>query len=99
MASGAKGVSALNQKDAVYEGRFDPEVLKKCFDVYDLDKSGKLDMDKLRHLLAVFGTVVDDRVLETMLIIADADGDGIVDYEDFNTLFKQPQEVFAKVKQ
>ncbi|KAF4709836.1 hypothetical protein FOZ62_008003 [Perkinsus olseni] len=76
--------------------KFDIERLKKAFDACDLDLSGVLTKDKIRHVLALLGKVVDESILDTMLEMADCDGDGQVTWDDFATLFRNPAKALER---
>ena len=62
--------------------------LKEMFDLYDEDGSGGIDQFELRALMAQLGVDLSDNELAAMMLEADDDGSGDVDYEEFLSLFK-----------
>ena len=57
--------------------------LKKAFDVMDANKDGVVTKDELRTLLKGLGEEVTDEVVDEMINIADENGDGKVQFEEF----------------
>jgi hypothetical protein len=65
------------------------EKMKKLFIKLDADASGSLSSDELRTgLTKVFKGKISDEALEAMILEADADGDGEVDYEEFMNMMQ-----------
>ena len=65
--------------------------LKEAFAVFDKEKVGKISAAELRHVIANLGEKVDDDELEEMMLEADKDNNGTIDYSEFvNVLFKPP---------
>ncbi|KAF4677899.1 hypothetical protein FOL47_008965 [Perkinsus chesapeaki] len=92
-SSGVRGLLSEEYRERRPEppAKFDTERLKRAFDVCDLDLSGILTKDKMRHILALLGHALDDETtIDTMLEMADCDGDGQVTWDDFATLFRNP---------
>ncbi|KAL2814472.1 hypothetical protein BJX63DRAFT_199611 [Aspergillus granulosus] len=68
----------------------DPEAeLREAFAVFDQDKSGTISADELRRVLRSIGDDISDADLDEMLKIADVNGDGSIDYEEFVRLMMQ----------
>ncbi|KAL4940770.1 hypothetical protein BDV06DRAFT_213222 [Aspergillus oleicola] len=68
----------------------DPEAeLRAAFAVLDQDKSGTISADELRRVLTSIGDNVSDADVEEMLKLADVNGDGTIDYEEFVKLMAQ----------
>lgn len=70
--------------------------LKFMFDLYDVDKSGDLDLDELKMLASEMGKALTDEELQQAINEMDADGGGTVCYPEFaewwtssNSLLKQ----------
>ena len=57
--------------------------LRKAFDVMDANKDGVVTPDELKKLLTGLGEDVTDDVVQEMINIADTNGDGKVDFEEF----------------
>ncbi|KAL4797618.1 hypothetical protein BDV19DRAFT_358393 [Aspergillus venezuelensis] len=68
----------------------DPEAeLRSAFAVFDQDGSGTISADELRRVLTSIGDNVSDADVEEMLKLADVNGDGTIDYEEFVKLMMQ----------
>ncbi|KAL3487296.1 hypothetical protein BJX62DRAFT_213748 [Aspergillus germanicus] len=68
----------------------DPEAeLREAFAVFDQDKSGTISADELRRVLRSIGDDVSDADVDEMLRMADVNGDGSIDYEEFVRLMMQ----------
>ena len=59
------------------------EELKKAFEVLDENKDGVISKDELSKLLSGLGEDVTDDVVTEMMNLADTDGDGKVNFEEF----------------
>ena len=57
--------------------------LRKAFDVMDENKDGQVTKDELKKLLSGLGEEVTDEIVDEMINIADADGDGKVNFDEF----------------
>ena len=57
--------------------------LRKAFDVMDANHDGFVTKDELKNLLKGLGEDVTDEVVDEMISIADANGDGKVEFEEF----------------
>ena len=57
--------------------------LKKAFEVMDANKDGVVSKDELTTLLKGLGEDVTDDVVEEMMKIADENGDGKIQFEEF----------------
>ena len=57
--------------------------LRKAFDVMDENKDGTVSKEELKQLLSGMGEEVTDDVINEMISIADENGDGKVDFEEF----------------
>ena len=57
--------------------------LKKAFDVMDANKDGFVTKDELKSLLKGLGEDVTDEVVDEMISIADTNGDGKVEFDEF----------------
>ena len=57
--------------------------LRKAFDVMDENKDGQVTKDELKKLLSGLGEEVTDEIVDEMINIADTDGDGKVNFEEF----------------
>ena len=59
------------------------EELKKAFAVLDENKDGVISKDELGKLLGGLGEDVTDDVVTEMMNLADTDGDGKVNFDEF----------------
>lgn len=60
----------------------DPEEdLREAFKIYDKDNNGFISQSKLRLVMANLGEKLTDDELKEMIIEADIDGDGQVNYQ------------------
>ena len=59
------------------------EELKKAFAVMDANKDGVVTKDELKTLLKGLGEDVTDEVVDEMIKIADENGDGKIQFEEF----------------
>ena len=59
------------------------EELKKAFAVMDANKDGVVTKDELKTLLKGLGEEVTDEVVDEMIKIADENGDGKIQFEEF----------------
>ena len=59
------------------------EELKKAFDVMDANKDGVVTKDELKTLLKGLGEEVTDEIVDEMINIADENGDGKVQFDEF----------------
>ena len=57
--------------------------LKKAFTVMDANGDGVVTKDELKSLLKGLGEDVTDDVVDEMIKIADTDGDGKIQFEEF----------------
>ena len=57
--------------------------LKKAFEVLDENKDGVISKDELSKLLGGLGEDVTDDVVTEMMNLADTDGDGKVNFDEF----------------
>ena len=62
----------------------DPEdILQESFKVFDRDGSGFIGVSELDRVFKLLGQEFKDYEIEAMIKAADADGDGLVGYDDF----------------
>ena len=57
--------------------------LKKAFDVMDTNKDGEVTKEELKTLLSGLGEDVTDEIVDEMITIADTNGDGKVNFDEF----------------
>ena len=57
--------------------------LRKAFDVMDENKDGQVTKDELKKLLSGLGEEVTDEIVDELINIADQDGDGKVNFDEF----------------
>ncbi|KAJ1274051.1 hypothetical protein BS78_05G033400 [Paspalum vaginatum] len=59
--------------------------LKEMFKNIDKDNSGTITLEELKHGLAKHGTKLSDGEIQQLMEAADADGNGLIDYDEFVT--------------
>lgn len=74
--------SRMAQKDS-------PEEILKAFQLFDLDKKGKVSFANLKEVAKLLGENPGDDVLKEMIAEADEDGDGEVSFEEFKSVMLQ----------
>ena len=57
--------------------------MRKAFDVMDANKDGVVTKEELKTLLKGLGEEVTDEIVDEMINIADENGDGKVQFEEF----------------
>ena len=57
--------------------------LKQAFAAMDTNNDGQVTKEELKSLLSQLGESVDDAVIDEMIKIADVNGDGKVDFNEF----------------
>ena len=62
-----------------------PEKLRQAFDYFDKDKSGSIDMDEIKQILGG-GQNLSDKVWKQVVQEVDADGNGEIDYQEFEKM-------------
>ncbi|KAL2157282.1 hypothetical protein VTH06DRAFT_6220 [Thermothelomyces fergusii] len=62
--------------------------LLKAFAVFDKDKNGTISSDELRNVLKSLGEKLTDEEVDEMIKIADRNGDGVIDYNEFVGIMK-----------
>jgi calcium-dependent protein kinase len=65
--------------------RLHEDLIRHVFNQLDHDRDGKISLNDLQSVL---GETVDGEDIGIILIEADADGDGLIDYEEFEKCFK-----------
>ena len=68
------------------------ESIKKAFNDFDHDGDGTISIAELRHVLgpggALYSGHISNEEIDTLISIADTDGDGEVDFEEFVNLIQ-----------
>merc|ERR1719399_2602430 len=65
-------------------GGRDPHAeVRKCFEYFDLEEKGQITKKDLKHTLEELGEEVTDEELRAMMDVADRNGDGYVDADEF----------------
>lgn len=69
--------------------------LKQAFDMFDKDKSGKIDKDEVVGLLSgeEMSGLVPVSAIEAAIKEIDQDGDGEIDFEEFIEMMKKAHEI------
>ena len=60
--------------------------IAKVFPLYDRDGTGTISLSSLRAVADELGEDIDNKELEELLTRADANGDGVIDFEEFYTI-------------
>lgn len=59
------------------------ELARQTFDVFDRKQKGAISMNDLKHIFITLGQTFSDLELQDMLVQADFDQDGMVNFNDF----------------
>lgn len=65
--------------------------IRAAFDKYDRDQSGDIDSAELRNVLEDLGVDASDERLNEAFELLDANGDGIISYEEFGKWWRRDQ--------
>merc|ERR1712154_603229 len=66
-----------------------PEEIFKAFQLFDLDKRGKMSFANLKGVARLLGENPGDDVLQEMIAEADEDRDGEISFEEFKNVMLQ----------
>ena len=73
--------------------------LEKAFKGVDTDSSGKISAKEMNaHITKVYGSEMDPSIVEEMFKVADKDGDGEVDLDEFKAIMRAGPDSKAKAK-
>ena len=68
--------------------------MRHAFDSFDKDGSGAISVTELREVLnEKMGNQVSEEELDRLVTLADANGDGEIDFEEFKALMHTEQTV------
>mmetsp|Transcript_23615 Transcript_23615/g.63749 ORF Transcript_23615/g.63749 Transcript_23615/m.63749 type:complete len:98 (-) Transcript_23615:21-314(-) len=67
----------------------DEEDLASVFDRFDLQRAGHLNKEVLQEVLSRLKVTVTEEELSGMMQLADSDGDGVIDFDDFKSLMEE----------
>ncbi|XP_078257723.1 parvalbumin-like EF-hand-containing protein [Rhinoraja longicauda] len=70
------------------------EMIRKAFQMLDKDKSGYIEWNEIKYILHTIPTSVainplSDEEADSMLLAADVDGDGRIDFKEFEAMVKE----------
>lgn len=71
------------------------EQVKAAFEIMDIDQNGYIDPPELKEVMTRFGLRLSDEDVEEMINEADMDGDGRVNYDEFEYLMMNSREQLA----
>ncbi|XP_069114918.1 calmodulin-like isoform X2 [Argopecten irradians] len=83
-------VRMMKKKDA---NKDSPEEIFEAFRVFDREDRGYITVDELRHIMTNLGDKLPDEEVDEMIQLADIDGDGTVEYEEFVKMLANPEGV------
>ena len=63
--------------------------IKEIFDHFDKDGNGIIDAKEFRQLLGTLDSEMSEEEIEMGLLIVDANGNGIIEYDEFITWWSQ----------
>ena len=73
--------------------------LEKAFKGVDTDSSGKISAKEMNaHITKVYGSEMDPSIVEEMFKVADKDGDGEVDLDEFKAIMRAGPDSKAQAK-
>jgi len=73
----------LNLMTLKYSERDPKEEIMKAFKLFDEDESGRISFKNLKRVAKELGENITDEELQEMIEVADRDGDGEVNQEEF----------------
>ena len=85
LAIGLPDAASLNQAE-----------LRKKFDEIDTSGDGSLDPDELKAVFDGLGESVDPQVIENLVFLADEDGNGTIEWDEFQSIFLVLKEMSVK---
>ncbi|KAK4336702.1 hypothetical protein RND71_043448 [Anisodus tanguticus] len=75
-----------------YETRITPEQyeisLRKVFEIFDLDKNSFITETELKEVMGKLGEHLSDEEVADMIRVADEDGDGRINFNEFRTIME-----------
>ncbi|CAD2218461.1 centrin [Angomonas deanei] len=90
MNTNANGLVEYGEFEKMIKSRMakkdSPEEILKAFQLFDLDKKGKISFANLKEVAKLLGENPGDDVLQEMIAEADEDGDGEVSFEEFKSV-------------
>lgn len=66
-----------------------PEHLRERFNEIDTDRSGRVDRCELKEVFSAMGMPISEKALSDILESLDSDGDGTVDFDEFESLMHE----------
>ena len=86
-ASDTSPSAEVDHEDVIMDAvlAFDDEMdpIRKCFDLFDADKSGKLSVSELKDILTRGASIIDHESAEQIIAQFDTDGDGQISIDEF----------------
>ncbi|KAG5479128.1 hypothetical protein LSCM1_02980 [Leishmania martiniquensis] len=93
MHTNSNGLVEYSEFESMIKARMapkdSPEEILKAFQLFDLDKKGKISFSNLKEVAKLLGENPGDDVLREMIAEADEDGDGEVSFEEFKSVMLQ----------
>ena len=71
------------------------EQLKEAFAIFDLDDSGTISVDELAEAMESLDQHLSDDELHTLMVEADSDGNGAVDFEEFTKIIAHKMDMLT----
>jgi len=78
--------------------RTDQELLL-AFQLFDQDGNGYISGEELRDVMASLGEKLTEEELEAMMSEADTDNNGLIDFNEFKTMFSESQQTIRRGSQ
>lgn len=75
----------------IVDERHEEEDMREAFDVFDRDRDGFISVDELKYVLGSLGLKQGGGVedCKKMIMKVDVDGDGLVDFKEFQMMMKE----------
>ena len=74
----------------------DERELRKMFDEIDTSGDGSLDPEELKQVFDKICGDVDQQVIDNLVFLADDDGNGTLEFDEFSQIFSVLKQMSAK---
>lgn len=75
--------TAFRRQDSEFNRRHEEDEMRQAFRIFDIDDNGYIDARELKMTMCNLGEDLSDKDVKKMMKLADKNGDGKIDYEEF----------------